>query len=288
MKIGIGLPASIPGVKGDLLLEWARRADAGPFSSLTAIDRVTYPNYEPMMTLAAVAGVTQRIRLLTSVLLAPLRSPAMLAKQAASLDALSNGRLTLGLGVGGRPDDFLATGVDFHDRGRRFSRQLETMSRIWSGEPMSESVGPIGPAPVQPGGPEVLIGSYSEAGIKRVGHFNHGYIAGGRAPQQVPEFFKMAEQAWQAAGRPGKPRLVACTYFGLGPDAANKVATSFLDYYTFMGPAAQQVASRIPSTPEAVRAIIEAFQNIGADELILWPGIAELDQINRLQDLLGN
>ena len=111
MDIGIGLPATIPGVSGSFLVDWARHADAGPFSSLSIIDRLVYGNYDTMTTLAVAAGATQRIRLMPSVLLGPLHPPALLAKATASLDALSGGRLTLGLGVGGRPEDFAAAGV---------------------------------------------------------------------------------------------------------------------------------------------------------------------------------
>src|SRR6266478_5093432 len=161
MQIGIGLPATIPGVQGKHILDWAKKVDTGPFSSLSILDRLVYPNYEPLITLAAVAGATQRVRLVTTVLLAPLRNTAILAKQAASLDALSGGRLTLGLGVGGREDDFIAAGVPFHKRGKIFEEQLTTMKRICLGQPFSDDVGPIGPAPAQPGGPELLIGGYS-------------------------------------------------------------------------------------------------------------------------------
>ncbi len=158
MNISIGLPADIPGVKGELLLEWARRADSSAFSSLGVTDRVVYPNYEPLITLAAAASVTKRIRLMTAVLLAPLRRTALLAKQAASLDALSNGRLTLGLGVGVREDDFLAVEASFRERGKRFDQQLALLTRIWSGQPVSGTMGEVGPMPVQPGGPELLMG----------------------------------------------------------------------------------------------------------------------------------
>ena len=146
---------------GGRCLAWARQADAGPFSSLSIIDRLVYGNYEPLITLAVVAGVTTRIRLMPSVLLAPSRSAAVLASEAATLDALSGGRLTLGPGVGGREDDFRAAGASFNDRGRRFEEQLATMKQIWAGEAVSAEVGPIGPRLVQDGGPPILIGGLS-------------------------------------------------------------------------------------------------------------------------------
>src|SRR5215210_5639736 len=116
MDIGIGLPATIPGRRGSLILEWAKQADSGPFSSLGILDRLVYPNYEPLITLAAAAAVTERVRLMTTVLIAPLRGAGVLAKQAATIDALSGGRLTLGLGVGAREDDFRFAPASFHDR----------------------------------------------------------------------------------------------------------------------------------------------------------------------------
>ena len=127
MNIGVGLPTSTSGISGELLLEWAKRADAGPFSSLGVVDRVAYQNYEPFTALAAVAAVTRRVRLATMVVIAPLRNTAMLAKQAATLDAISDGRLTLGLAVGARGEDYQASGIDSHGRGRRFGEQLEAI-----------------------------------------------------------------------------------------------------------------------------------------------------------------
>ena len=159
MKVGIGVPAVV-GMKGDLALGWARKADAGPFSSLATIDRLVYGNYEPLTTLAAAAGATQRIRLMTSILLAPIRNGGVLAKQAASLDALSGGRLTLGIGVGGREDDYRAAPASFHDRGKRLDELLSLMKRIWAGESVGDGIGRVGPPPAQPGGRKYCSAGY--------------------------------------------------------------------------------------------------------------------------------
>ena len=288
MQVGIGLPGTIPGVKGAFILDWAKLAEGGPFSSLSVLDWLVYPNYEPLITLAAVAGVTQRKRLVTTVLVAPLRNTAILAKQAASIDALSNGRLTLGLGIGGREDDFLAAQVPFHERGKRFDEQLATMERIWSGQSLSEKVGAIGPAPVQQGGPELLIGGYSPEAIKRISRWGNGFISdGSRDPEAARQGYSVAEQAWKKAGRPGKPRFVAATNYGLGPDAAEKAAQYIRHYYAFTGPMADRLASSVPSTTEAVKGTIQAFSKAGVDELILWPTIPDVNQVELLARIIA-
>jgi alkanesulfonate monooxygenase SsuD/methylene tetrahydromethanopterin reductase-like flavin-dependent oxidoreductase (luciferase family) len=288
MQVGIGLPGTIPGVKGELILDWAKLAEVGPFSSLSVLDWLVYPNYEPIITLAAVAGVTQRKRLVTTVLVAPLRNTAILAKQVASIDALSNGRLTLGVGIGGREDDFLAAQVPFHERGKRFDEQLATMKRIWSGQPLSDKVGAIGPAPVQQGGPELLIGGFSPEAIKRISRWGNGFISAGSSdPDAARQGYSVAEQAWKGAGRPGKPRFVACYNYGLGPNAAEKAAQYIRHYYAFTGPMADRLASSVPSTTEAVKGTIQAFSNVGVDELILWPTIPDLNQVELLARIIA-
>lgn len=287
MQIGIGLPGTIPGVRGEFILDWAKLAEAGPFSSLGVLDRLVYPNYEPLITLAAVAGVTQHMRLMTTILIAPLRNTAIFAKQAASIDALSNGRLTLGLGIGGREDDYLAAQVPFHERGKRFDEQLATMTRIWSGQPLSDKVAAIGPSPVQQGGPELLIGGNSPEAIKRIGRWGNGFISGGGGPDAARQGYSAAEQAWKEAGRPGKPRFVGATYYGLGPGAAEKAAQYIRHYYSFIGPVADRLASSVPSTPDAVKATMRAFSDVGLDELILWPTIPDLNQVELLAELVG-
>ena len=286
MQIGIGLPATIPDVRGDVILDWARRADAGPFSSLGIIDRLVYTNYEPLVTLAAAAGATRRIRLMPTILIAPLRNTGVLAKQAASLDALSGGRLTLGLAVGGREDDFRFAQVPVHERGRRFDEQLDTMYRVWSGQEV-DGLGSVGPAPARKGGPEVLLGGYSEAAMRRIGRWGDGFIAGGGGPEQAQQQYAQAQAAWTAAGKSGTPRFVAGMYYALGPDAAERGGRYLRDYYAFMGPMAETIAGSIPTSLDALRGAIDAFAAADVDELVLWPGTPDLDQIDRLADLVG-
>ncbi len=287
MDIGIGLPATIPGVSGSFLVNWARHADAGPFSSLSIIDRLVYGNYDTMTTLAVAAGATQRIRLMPSVLLGPLHPPALLAKATASLDALSGGRLTLGLGVGGRPEDFAAAGVPFNQRGKVFDEQLATMKRIWSGEPMSDEIGAIGPEPVQAGGPPLLIGGFSPSAMRRVAEWGEGFIGTVVDPGTASQIYEQAASAWQEAGRAGRPRFVMGLYYALGPDADARGRVYLNDYYAFdpqMGPL---IAGSIISTPEAIRDAIRAYGDVGVDEIAFWPTIAGIDQVQRLADLMG-
>ncbi len=253
MKIGIGLPATIPGTEGTRILDWAKKADNGSFSSLSILDRLIYPNYEALITLAAAAGVTQRIRLITTVLLAPLRNPVLLAKQAASLDALSGGRLTLGLGIGAREDDYAAASVPFKKRGKLFDEELETLHKIWSGQSLNDKIGPIGPTPAQSGGPEILIGGYSPAAIQRVGRWGNGFIAGGRDPKGTQQFFQLAEENWKSAGRPGKPRLVSCFYYSLGPDAKERGGANLRNYYSFTGSMVETMINNLPLTIETIK-----------------------------------
>jgi alkanesulfonate monooxygenase SsuD/methylene tetrahydromethanopterin reductase-like flavin-dependent oxidoreductase (luciferase family) len=279
MKIGIGSPAAIPWVKAQDIMEWARRADAGPFSSIGIIDRLVYQNYDPLIALTAAAAVTRRIRLMTTILLAPLRNPAILAKQAASLDALSGGRLTLGLGVGAREEDFRAAEVPFEHRGTRMVKMIERMKKIWSGEPLEPGMNVIGPKPARPGGPELLLGGNSEAAVRRVGRLADGFISsGGADPQRSYQLYQAAAAAWEKAGRPGKPRYVSAIYFALGPEDVVARGNEYMASYYGPGRTAQ-------SSPNAIRDLMKAYADVGVDELILWASVPDPDQVYRAADL---
>ena len=293
MEIGIAFPKVIPANKGDLLVEWAARADAGPFSSLAQIDRLAYGNHDVLIAMAAAAAVTERVRLMPTVLIAPLRNAALMAKQIASIDSISGGRFVLGLGVGSRPDDFAAADAEMKARGKRFEEQIAAMRRIWAGEALEDGVGPIGPAPAYKSGPELLIGGRSEAALRRSGRLGDGYIAGsaGSAPsnqaQEVMGYFRIVESAWRDAGKPGRPRLVAGLTCAWGAYAEARTAQSIRSYYSFRGEVARTMEVKAPSTPKALREAIRAYDEIGCDELILEPGLADIDQIDRLSDFVA-
>jgi alkanesulfonate monooxygenase SsuD/methylene tetrahydromethanopterin reductase-like flavin-dependent oxidoreductase (luciferase family) len=283
VDIGIGIPNSVRGTTGRQLLDWARRAEAAGFSSLGSIGRVAYPTYEELTVFAAAGAVTERIGFVTDVLLAPTRSTAELAKQAASVQELTGGRLTLGLAPGGREDDFRLTGREFAGRGRVFDQQLADLRRAFAGEPLLEGSRPVVPDAAT-GGVPILIGGTSDASIRRTVEFGVGWTAGGAPPQAVAPFVERVRDAWRAAGREGTPRIVALNYFSLG-DTEEQSRGYLRDYYGIFGPeTAEMIASSAHRSPEAVREAIEAFAAVGVDELILDPTVPDLAQVDLLAE----
>lgn len=286
MDVGIGIPNSIPGTTGAQLLEWARRAEAAGFSSLASIGAVEYPGYEELTVFAAAGAITERIRFVSNVLIAPARSSAELAKQAASVDQLTGGRLTLGLGVGWRSADYALTGRDFANRGNRFDEQLRELRRAWNGEPLQEGTRPVGPQPVQAGGVPLLIGGTTDAAVRRVVDHGVGWTAGGLPPDAANEMAEKVRAAWKQGGRDGEPRFVALVYFGLG-DTEQRSRAYLRDYYGPMGEdTANMIADSALRSPEAITATIQGFRDIGFDELILDPTVSDPDQVDLLADAM--
>jgi alkanesulfonate monooxygenase SsuD/methylene tetrahydromethanopterin reductase-like flavin-dependent oxidoreductase (luciferase family) len=281
MNIGIGLPAAIPGVQASTLIEWARRADECGFSNISILDRLVFDNHEALTTLAAAAAVTQRVRLVTAVLLAPLHTNiALLAKQTATLDCISGGRLVLGLGVGNREDDYQAAGADFHHRGRFADHQIEELRRIWKGE------GGIGPQPVKPDGPDIMIGGRSEAALRRAARLGAGWVAGGGGPEQFAAGRDAVQAEWKAAGREGRPKFIASARFALGPGAREQAETSHRAYYPAGGTRPTDATGGALLEPDAIKHAVAAFEPLGCDALIFGPGVGDLGQIEQLAKIV--
>jgi alkanesulfonate monooxygenase SsuD/methylene tetrahydromethanopterin reductase-like flavin-dependent oxidoreductase (luciferase family) len=279
MRVGVGLPNTLSGADRELILNWARQADAGPFSSLGLFDRLLYDSYEPLATVAAAAAVTQRIRLATTILIAPLHNTVLLAKSAATIDALANGRFTLGVAVGARESDYTAAGVPYRERGKRLAQQLADLRRYWEDEN-------IGPRPVQPNGPELLVGGLTDAIYARVARYADGYVHNGGPPRAFARSAEKALAAWRDAGRPGRPRLWGMGYFAFGGDAPEAGRRYLRHYYDFTGPFAERIAQGLLTTPQAVAQFIRGYADAGCDELVLFPTVADIGQLERLAEVL--
>jgi alkanesulfonate monooxygenase SsuD/methylene tetrahydromethanopterin reductase-like flavin-dependent oxidoreductase (luciferase family) len=281
MDVGIGLPNAVPGTSGAQLAEWARRADGRGFSSLGTIDRVAYDNYEPLIALAGAAAVTERIGLCTSVLLGPLRAnPVMLAKQALSVNALSGGRLTLGIGLGGREDDYETVGLEMEDRGAKLDAALERMREVWSDDVVGPKI---------EGAPRLVVGGGVDASYARAARFGEGWIAGGSPPDQYAEAAAKVRAAWSEAGREGEPRLMGLAYFALGENAEADANAYLTDYYAWLGEeTAGYIAGSAAKDAETVRQYVAAFTEAGCGELIFCPSSSDPDQVDLLADALGN
>ncbi|WP_228769986.1 LLM class flavin-dependent oxidoreductase [Actinokineospora alba] len=279
VKVGIGLPNTVPGCDGATLVEWARRADGGPFSTLAVLDRVRYDSVEPFAALSAAAAVTSRIGLATMIAIGPLRGPAMLAKQAVSVDALSGGRFTLGLAVGARLDDYDAAGVDHRTRGAALSTQLAYLR----GEFDSAGIGPTVPFGAK--GIELLVGGTSGAALARMARYGDGYAHGGGPPRAFGSAATKARAAWRDLGRPGAPALWGQGYIALGD--AERGRDYLRDYYAFTGPFAEKIAAGALTSVREVKDYVRGYADEGCDELILFPTVADLDDLDRLAEALS-
>jgi len=286
MRIALGLPSRIVGAPGDLMLEWITRAERGPFSSVVVTDRVVSQALEPLTILAIAAGATRRIRMMTSVIIGPTRETTLLARQAATLDLVSGGRFTLGVGIGVRENDYTATERNFHRRGRASEDQFRTLRRLWNGENLSADLGPIGPPPVTAHGPELLIGGYVPAIAHRIATWGDGYMApGGGEPEAMIKMWQRINQLWQEAGRSGKPRWVGASYYALGPNGAEHAARYIKANYGYNPALAAKRLSTLPANQSAVQDAIKRQQDMGVDEFILRPCAEELEQMDRLADI---
>jgi len=285
MRVGIGLPNTVPGATGPVMLDWARRADGDdmPFSSLGVLERIPYPSFDPFVSLAAAAALTKRIGLVTMVAIGPLRSAAMLAKQALSVDAVSGGRLTLGLSIGARAEDYQAAGMATRGRGRRLTEQLYALRDIWE----DERLGPRSPRG-KGGGPAVLAGGLSGQAFGRVARIADGYVHGGGPPRAFASAAAKALVAWADLGRPGRPQLWGQGYFALGSVQEVEAGAAYLrDYYAFTGPFAEKIAAANLTSPQAVVDFVRGYEEAGCDDLVLLPTVAGISQLERLAEVVA-
>lgn len=287
MDLGIGLPNAVPGTTGKQLTDFARAADEAGFSTLGTIDRIVYPNYEPVAALSAAAAVTERIRLATTILLGPLRAnAALVAKQFLTLDALAGGgRAVLGIAAGARDDDYEISHLHMSNRGAWLDSAVDEISRIWKGEGELESK--VGPRP-QGQGPSLIVGGSVGAAFERAAKYADGWIQGGAGPDQLKEDVKKLHEAWKKEGRDGKPRTMALAYYSLGEDAEKNAHEYLPHYYEWLGDeTARMIAGSAAKDADTVKQYLSAYESAGCDELILFPSSSDQAQVGLLAEAAG-
>lgn len=289
------MPVMEPDLNAVTLKTWAKVIDDGPFSSLCWGERIAFDNPDSMTLLGALAAWTDRVRLVTTVVVPQLHDPVALAKALATGDVLSGGRLTVGLGVGGRHEDYEAVGADTATQTMRgMAERVAVMKRVWAGEKVTESVLPVGPPPVQPGGPELLVGTIGPKTVRSAAGWAAG-LAGTTLDldaDQQNALFDVAREAWDTAGKP-KPHLATSFWFAIGePEAAREQVRRHLLRYMNWIPE-EFVDAIAPTTgwsgsQDELLAVLRRFESIGADEVHLIPTSDDIEQVHRVAEVIGD
>jgi alkanesulfonate monooxygenase SsuD/methylene tetrahydromethanopterin reductase-like flavin-dependent oxidoreductase (luciferase family) len=290
MQIGVALPQMVAGLDRSAVRAWCRAIDDGPFSSVSAGERITFHNLEGLTLCAAAAALTERAKVLVNVAVLPWHAPALIAKQLATIDVLSGGRTQVAVGVGGRDQDFKALGSPTVDRYRRLDERVAEVRRLWGGGLAADGAS-VGPAPVQRGGPPLLASAMGPKGLARAARWADG-VSGfsllGDA-READRFFRLAEQAWTDAGRAERPRLVVGSFVCLGADAEATLRSYAYDYLEVFSPELARSVSEALTlfTPDRVREVIDAMAAVGCDEFIVVPATADVTMLTHLADILA-
>ena len=288
MKLGIGLPNTMAhDTDRKLMLEWARLADQAGFDVLGTIDKPNFDSWDPLVTLAGVASVTERARLATSILLLPPRNEVLVAKQAGVVDQLSGGRLVLGLAQGGREDDYELFGVgdDFARRSQKFERQVNRIREVWQEARESDREhGVVGPPPVQKPGPPIWVGALSEKAIARAARAADGFIFGTTGTEFMTQMTPKVREAFAAEGKK-KIEVAGLAYVAIGDDAQAALAEAahhVLRYYGQLWTEPENLIHH--GSAQKVAEEIRTYAESGIDTLIVFPEVPQLDQVEQIAE----
>ncbi len=285
MDVGLAFPQMTAGFDRDGVQAWCQAVDDGPFSSISAGERITFDNLDGRTLCTAAAALTERVRILFNVIVAPWHPPALLAKELASIDVLSGGRADVAMGVGGREQDYAALGSPFTGRFGRLDASVAELRRLWAGGE-AEGGGQVGPTPIQPGGPRVLCSGTGPKSLARAARWADG-VSGftiAASPAEAGANFRLAEAAWTGAGRTDRPRLVTGSFAALGPDAADTLEAFGRRYLAVFGErAAKGLSRRMPLSNEAqLTNFLRGLAHQGCDEAIIVPADNNPEQVGRI------
>ena len=291
MKVGVCLPYMERELDRDTMLYWMRAIDNGPFESLTCGERITSYTVEMRTILGAAAAVTERVRIVPSLYVLPMHNAVWAAKEIATLDVMSNGRVTLCVGVGGRPMDYEAVGAPFEKRHARMDEQIAAMKKIWQGVPPLEGGDPVGPTPVQAGGPPILAGTMGPKATRRAAEWADGLYmwSGNGQKQEIDKMIKQADGCWEDAGRDTKPTRITGFWASLADNAAERLPAYVYDYIKVLSPefAAAMSKGMDRCTPDRINASLDAMEELGCEETYLVPATCDLADIDRLSELVA-
>lgn len=288
------MPVMEPDLNATILRGWAQAIDEGPFSSLCWGERIAFGNPDALTLLGALAAWTHRVPLITTVVVPQLHDPVLLAKALATGDMLCDGRLTVGVGVGGRHEDYLAVGADPATQTmREMAERVETMKRVWAGEKLTDSVLPVGPRLVQDGGPRMLVGTIGPKTLRSAASWADG-LAGITLDLDVAkqnELFEVGRTAWAQAGKPA-PHLATSFWFAFGePDAARAQIHRHLRHYMNWIPVdfvdAMAPGTGWAGTADQLAEVLGAFAAVGTDEIHLIPTSSDLGQLRQAAEVIA-
>ena len=285
MRVGLSLPTMIAGVDGDLLRTWCQEAERNGFATLGFGERVAYDNLHMHTTLAFAAAVTSTVKIASTVVVLPMHSEAEIAKQTATLDVLSGGRYILGVGVGGRAEDYQALGSPFGRRFDRLDAQIARIRDLWAGAVAGEGLDPVGPRPIQTHVP-ILSGSMGPKSTARAAHWADG-IAGfvmDPSPHELTQAATLAVNSWEAAGRSTSPTLWTSCWVALGDDAAPRLFAYARKYLGVFGAdfADALAAMCTVAGEDHLLAALDNAAAAGYEEIQLVPTSSDLAELERI------
>ena len=291
MNVGVCLPYMERELNRDNLLAWMRAIDQGPFSSLSCGERITSYTVEMRTMLGAAAAVTERVRIVPSLYVLPMHNAVWAAKEIATLDVMSNGRVTVCVGVGGRPMDYEAVDAPFERRHARMDEQIAAMREIWKGVPPLEGGDPVGPTPIQVGGPPILAGTMGPKATRRAAEWADGlymWSGNGQKPE-IDHMIKQADAAWEDAGRDSRPRRIAGFWATLADNGAERLPAYVYDYLKVLSPELASAMSKGMNrfTVDTNNESLDAMEELDCEETFLVPATCDEADIDRLSELVA-
>jgi alkanesulfonate monooxygenase SsuD/methylene tetrahydromethanopterin reductase-like flavin-dependent oxidoreductase (luciferase family) len=292
MDLSMTLPTMLPHGRHEVV-SWCRAVDEGPWTSLAVPERVTFTSHALTVQLAAAAALTERVRLWTTVVILPAHNAVQVAKDMASVDQLSEGRLTVGIGVGGRAQDYQAIEGDYTNRWQRMDDQVATMRRIWAQDPPFAGSDPVGPPPVQAGGPPLVAGVIGPKALARAARWAVGVDDPSSITAVDGDVLASQRQrvveAWKDAGRAEAPHFSTSLWYALGPGAKERLEEYVFEYMKIYDPsfARTMAESSVVHSPAALREAIEVARAVGCDEFFLVPTTTDPHELDRTREALG-